>query len=109
MNKPDLMVFDLDGTLIDSMRDLTVAINAMRSHYGLPEVSLDTAKTFVGKVLPALVVAPGVARLESQAPDVDGVTFIVPKGKTPAPPVGSVAHLRITAVKGYDFEGVPEE
>ena len=67
------------------------------------------AKTFVGKVLPALVVAPGVARLESQAPDVDGVTFIVPQGENPSPPVGSVAHLRITAVKGYDFEGVPEE
>ena len=55
MNKPDLMVFDLDGTLIDSMRDLTVAINAMRSHYGLPEVSLDTAKTFVGNGAKTLV------------------------------------------------------
>ena len=48
MNKPDLMVFDLDGTLIDSMQDLTVAINAMRTHYGLPEVDRATATTFVG-------------------------------------------------------------
>jgi len=48
MNKPDLMVFDLDGTLIDSMQDLTVAINALRTHYGLAEVDRATAATFVG-------------------------------------------------------------
>lgn len=48
MKKPDLMVFDLDGTLIDSMQDLTVAINAMRTHYGLAEVDRATATTFVG-------------------------------------------------------------
>ena len=55
MNKPDLMVFDLDGTLIDSMRDLAVAINFMRAQYGLPEVSVDTAKTFVGNGAKTLV------------------------------------------------------
>ena len=55
MKTPDLMVFDLDGTLIDSMRDLMVAINAMRTHYGLPEVDLDTAKTFVGNGAKTLV------------------------------------------------------
>ena len=55
MKKPDLMVFDLDGTLIDSMRDLAVAINYMRSQYGLPEVSIDTAKTFVGNGAKTLV------------------------------------------------------
>ena len=55
MNRPDLMIFDLDGTLIDSMRDLAVAINFMRSQYGLPEVSVDTAKTFVGNGAKTLV------------------------------------------------------
>ena len=65
------------------------------------------SKGYVGKVFPALVVAPGVARLESQAPDVDGVTFIAPSGKAGPISVGSVVKLRITAVKGYDFEGIP--
>ena len=65
------------------------------------------AKAFVGKVLPALVVAPGIARLESQAPDVDGVTFIAMPPKAAAPAVGDVVQLRIVAVKGYDFEGTP--
>ena len=55
MKKPDLMVFDLDGTLIDSMHDLAVAINFMRAQYGLPEVSIDTAKTFVGNGAKTLV------------------------------------------------------
>lgn len=55
MNRPDLMTFDLDGTLIDSMRDLAVAINFMRARYGLPEASLDTAKTFVGNGAKTLV------------------------------------------------------
>ena len=65
------------------------------------------AKSFVGKVLPALVVAPGIARLESQAPDVDGVTFIAMSPKAAAPAVGDVVQLRIVTVKGYDFEGTP--
>ena len=65
------------------------------------------AKSFVGKVLPALVVAPGIARLESQAPDVDGVTFIARSPKAAAPAVGDVVQLRIVTVKGYDFEGTP--
>lgn len=56
---------------------------------------------FVGKVMPALVVAPGVARLESQAPDVDGVVRV--KGLDGIP--GEFASVRITAVDGYDFAG----
>ena len=34
------------------------------------------AKRMVGSVFRALVVAPGVARMESQAPDVDGVVLL---------------------------------
>jgi ribosomal protein S12 methylthiotransferase len=58
------------------------------------------AGRLVGKVLPALVVAPGVARLESQAPDVDGVTRI-----DCADPrlVGEFVQVEITGVDGFDF------
>ena len=65
------------------------------------------AKAFVGKTFPALLVAPGVARLESQAPDVDGVTYVETPRRAAAPKVGSIVRLRITAVKGYDFTGTP--
>ena len=62
------------------------------------KVWAEKAKGYVGKTFRALVVAPGVARLESQAPDVDGVVRL--KG---AVPVGSFAEVRITKADGFDF------
>lgn len=59
------------------------------------------AKACVGREFRALVVAPGVARLESQAPDVDGVTRLNGRGSAP---VGAFVRVRVTAVSGYDFE-----
>lgn len=61
----------------------------------------------VDTVQEGLIIAPGVARLASQAPDVDGVTYLVadPKDKTPPPEVGAFVNLRITAVTGFDLEG----
>ena len=58
----------------------------------------EKAKTFIGKTFRALVVAPGVARLESQAPDVDGVVRF--EGDAQA---GSFVDLRIEKVQGFDF------
>ena len=65
------------------------------------KVWAEKAKGYVGKTFRALVVAPGVARLESQAPDVDGVVRL--KGGAP---VGSFADVRITKVDGFDFTGI---
>ena len=66
------------------------------------------AKRMIGQEFVALVVAPGVARMESQAPDVDGVTYLVSslKSRIPSPPVGSFVNVRLTRVCGFDFEGV---
>lgn len=41
-------VFDLDGTLIDSRGDLAVAVNSMRRHYGLVELSEELIVSFIG-------------------------------------------------------------
>ena len=60
----------------------------------------------MGKIFRALVVAPGVARLESQAPDVDGVVFLKKTPRRPLPAVGTFAEVKLTAVRGYDFDGV---
>lgn len=60
------------------------------------------AKRMLGKTYRALVVAPGVARMESQAPDVDGVVLLKAR-KTPA--IASFIKVRLTKVKGFDFEG----
>lgn len=59
------------------------------------------AKRMIGSVHRALVVAPGVARMESQAPDVDGVTYL--KGRAAEVPVGEFLEIKICKVKGFDF------
>lgn len=41
-------VFDLDGTLIDSAPDIHAAASAVLAAEGLPAVTLDTARSFVG-------------------------------------------------------------
>jgi phosphoglycolate phosphatase len=43
------LVFDLDGTLIDSRRDITTAINRMRAELSLPPLALATVITMVGE------------------------------------------------------------
>lgn len=49
MIRPDALVFDLDGTLIDSRRDITTAINRMRADLGLPPLALEQVITMVGE------------------------------------------------------------
>lgn len=42
------MIFDLDGTLIDSRRDICTAVNLTRAHYGLSPLSLDVVSEYIG-------------------------------------------------------------
>jgi phosphoglycolate phosphatase len=50
-----LLVFDLDGTLIDSRLDLIHSVNAMLRHIGCPELDGDVIASYVGDGAPALV------------------------------------------------------
>jgi phosphoglycolate phosphatase len=43
------VVFDLDGTLIDSRADLTQAVNHVRRTFRLPELSLEEVTGYVGE------------------------------------------------------------
>ena len=48
MNSFDTYIFDLDGTLLDTLSDLAASVNhALRTH-GLPEHSIDDVRRFVG-------------------------------------------------------------
>jgi phosphoglycolate phosphatase len=49
MLRPAALVFDLDGTLIDSRRDITTAINRMRGELGLGALPLEAVITLVGE------------------------------------------------------------
>ena len=49
MNTNTAIVFDLDGTLIDSAPDLQAIANAVLEPIGKGDISLDEAKSFIGK------------------------------------------------------------
>jgi len=49
------VIFDCDGTLIDSRADLTTAVNAMRADFELPPLSLATVTGYVGNGIHKLV------------------------------------------------------
>jgi phosphoglycolate phosphatase len=61
------VVFDLDGTLIDSAQDIAHALNAALSVRGLPPFSAGEVKAMIGGGVPKLVeralLARGVSRL----------------------------------------------
>jgi len=51
----DLVIFDLDGTLIDSKLDLAHAVNAARVYMGLAPLENELIATYVGNGAPVLV------------------------------------------------------
>lgn len=51
----NLLVFDLDGTLVDSQRDLTEAVNATRAWMGLAPLTQENVSRYVGNGAPVLV------------------------------------------------------
>ncbi|MCD7737196.1 MAG: HAD family hydrolase [Lachnospiraceae bacterium] len=44
----DAVIFDLDGTLLDTLRDLTDSTNAVLARYGMPQYSQEDVRSFVG-------------------------------------------------------------
>ena len=50
-----LLIFDLDGTLIDSRLDLVHSVNAMLRHFERPELDGDVIASYVGDGAPVLV------------------------------------------------------
>ncbi len=47
-SSPQLLVFDLDGTLIDSRVDLCNSVNAMLKHLGKPELPQQVIASYIG-------------------------------------------------------------
>jgi phosphoglycolate phosphatase len=50
-----LLIFDLDGTLVDSRLDLANSVNAMLHHYGKPQLPDDVIASYIGNGAPMLV------------------------------------------------------
>ena len=60
-----LVVFDLDGTLVDAFEDIAKAANHVLAGYGRPPMSVDQVKKHVGKG--ARVLVAGVLGTDDQA------------------------------------------
>ncbi len=54
-HEANAIIFDLDGTLIDSRADLTTAVNLTRRGFGLEPLPLETVAKFVGEGLRNLI------------------------------------------------------
>jgi phosphoglycolate phosphatase len=55
MKSVDLMVFDLDGTLVRSEEDLAASVNYTLKSLGLPVIAQDTIRGFIGDGIEPLV------------------------------------------------------
>ena len=105
MQTPQLFLFDLDGTLIDSRADLAAATNAMRALHGLPALPLEKVASYVGdgvrvlaqRALEGAAVDPDLAAREISAAYAEHLT-----DRTTAYP-GVEAGLRALRAAGHDL------
>lgn len=51
----ELIIFDFDGTLINSIPDLTFSLNKMLAHYNLPPLTVEETTPFIGNGARVLV------------------------------------------------------
>ena len=51
----ETVIFDLDGTLLDTLEDLTAAVNAALSQFGYPTRTLEEVRAFVGNGIRVLM------------------------------------------------------
>ena len=53
--KIQTVIFDLDGTLLNTIEDLTDSVNAVCTQYGYPVYSVETIKSYVGNGIRKLI------------------------------------------------------
>lgn len=67
----EAVVFDLDGTLLDTLEDLTDSVNAALREYGCEEKTVDQVRAYVGNGIKNLMIR-SVSQGEAH-PDFDGI------------------------------------
>jgi phosphoglycolate phosphatase len=70
------LIFDLDGTLIDSKHDLVLSVNAMLRELHRPELPEDTISSHIGRGAPQLV-ADSLGRGATEAEIQRGLKFFL--------------------------------
>ncbi len=66
---PKLVMFDLDGTLIDSVPDLAVAVETMLLKLGRPPAGIENVRMWIGNGAPMLVRRALAGNLEASGVD----------------------------------------
>ncbi|MDR1941358.1 MAG: HAD-IA family hydrolase [Endomicrobium sp.] len=51
----DFVIFDLDGTLVDSQRDITSAVNSVRKEFNFAPLSIGQVRSFLGSGIKSLI------------------------------------------------------
>lgn len=51
----DFLIFDLDGTIVDSQRDITAAVNSVRKDFGFEPLTIEKVRSYMGSGVKALV------------------------------------------------------
>lgn len=62
-----LVIFDLDGTLVDSVQDLCNSVNATRTYLGMEPLPMDVVASYVGNGAPVLIrraMGPGASEAQ---------------------------------------------
>ena len=68
----DSIIFDLDGTLLDTLDDLTEAVNHALISFSLPPITKATARRYVGNGVPKLIERAVYFATTCNEPDLDG-------------------------------------
>ncbi len=55
MNKYDVVLFDLDGTLLDTLEDMCDSVNHVMEKFGYPVHSLEKVRSFIGNGIRKLI------------------------------------------------------
>jgi phosphoglycolate phosphatase len=72
----ELLIFDLDGTLIDSKLDLAHAVNATRAHMGMEALEFERVYSYVGNGAPVLI-RRALGERASEAEVEEGLEFFL--------------------------------
>ena len=67
--KYDLLVFDMDGTILDTLEDLKNCMNRTLRMYNMPERTLDEIRSFVGNGIRRLIEQAVVAGTSNEVMD----------------------------------------
>ena len=99
LNKPAMILIDVDGTLVDSVPDLAYCVDAMMGHLGRPSWGEARVRNWVGNGVERLVKRALVGTLDGEPPETDFAR---------AYPVFLELYARNTSKRSFLYPGVRE-